>query len=565
MGSVTRRRAALGALSAAAFAGGALAGAGHRGAEERLAERFAGAWERADYATMHSLLSDRARRRTPLLAFAAAQREALATATAIELDAGRPEAPRGGEIALPVRVRTRVFGTVAGTVRLAIEGEGEGARIAWSPNLVFPGLRLGERLTRRTRLPPRAAILARDGTPLAAGPERSSPLGAGAAEIRGALGPPPLERSTALRSAGVPDDALVGLSGLERVLDARLLGRPGGELLAGVRVLARSSPRAARPVRTTIDPRVQQAVTAALAGRLGGIAVLRPRNGEILGLAGIAFSGLQPPGSTFKIVTVAAALDARLVRPSTPFPARTAAVLEGVELENANGELCGGTLARAFAHSCNSVFAPLGVRIGAQRLVATAERFGFNEAPGVPGAATSTIPAAEEIGDDLALGSTAIGQGRVQATALQMAVIAATIARRGRRPRPVLLPADRPRLTRALSPRVARIVARLMRGVVRFGTGTAAAIPGVPVAGKTGTAELKDTSEDCKPDPGQPKACPPKRVSDPTDTDAWFAAYAPADRPRVAVGVLLVGAGAGGDTAAPVAREVMLAALRARR
>ena len=85
------------------------------------------------------------------------------------------------------------------------------------------------------------------------------------------------------------------------------------------------------------------------------------------------------------------------------------------------------------------------------------------------------------------------------------------------------------------------------------------------VAGKTGTAELKTTTR-CEPDPANPESCPPEdNADDPTDTDAWFAAYAPAGdgRPRVAVGVLLVASGAGGDTAAPAARSVLSAALRA--
>src|SRR5439155_6190909 len=95
------------------------------------------------------------------------------------------------------------------------------------------------------------------------------------------------------------------------------------------------------------------------------------------------------------------------------------------------GESCGGTLAQSFAHSRNSVFAPLGVRVGAKGLVAQAERFGWNKPQSIPGALPSTIPPASEIASPLAVGSSAIGQGKVLATPLQMASIAQSIAANG--------------------------------------------------------------------------------------------------------------------------------------
>jgi cell division protein FtsI/penicillin-binding protein 2 len=262
----------------------------------------------------------------------------------------------------------------------------------------------------------------------------------------------------------------------------------------------------------------------------------------------------------FKILTLSSALDAKAVKRNETFPVQTEATLEGVKLENANGESCGGSLIDSFAHSCNSVFAPLGAKVGARKLVATAEAFGFNEDPHLAGAARSTIPPANEIGDDLAVGSTAIGQGKVLATPLEMAIVAATIGEDGMRVEPTLRKGETPRTKRAIPASVARFVQRSMRAVVSYGTGTGAAIDGVQVAGKTGTAELRTTvRNDTLPQAGEEET-PPEE--DPTDTDAWFAAFAPAKHPRIAVAVLFIAQGAGGEVAAPAARQVIESAVK---
>jgi len=566
-------RAVLGAAALLILLAAGVAAVRARSDERAVAARFVRAWEYGDWEAMHAELTPADRRRVPLPAFRRLYARAAATASARALTAGPAEELGDGRVRVPVTVQTNLFGTVREAVTLEVRSGDEGG-IAWNRTLLFPGLRRGEELSARTRLPARADLLARDGAVLARGPARipDPPLADVAADTVGQLGIPGPERQEELRARGVPAGAPVGLSGLERALDDRLRGQPGGQLRAGRRVLAASAPRPARPVRTTVAPSVVRAAVAGLAGRLGGVTALDPRTGEILGFAGIAFSGLQPPGSTMKVITLAAGLQAGITSRGKRYPVETATTLEGVRLENANGEACGGTLAQSFAESCNSVFAPMGAQLGAKRFVAAAEAFGFNAPAPIPGAAASTLPSAEEIGDDLAVGSTAIGQGRLQATSLQMAIVAATIARGGRRPAVTLdfREARSGALERrsgagegqATSPGVARTVSDLMVEVVRDGTGTAAALPGTRVAGKTGTAEL-ETTRRCQPTEIDPGACQAGPGDDPTDTSAWFTAFAPAlpRTPRVAVGVLVVRAGAGGETAAPVARQVLQAAL----
>jgi cell division protein FtsI/penicillin-binding protein 2 len=550
---VRRRRAlAFAGLAALAFAGGILAGS--RGDDGGDAVRaYARAWESGDWAAMRAQVTDEAREQVDAASFGTAHRDALATATALSLRTGQPDEVDGGW-RVPVTVRTRVFGTIEGHVDVPVVTGGDEPRIAWTPRLVFPGLREGEQLTRRTTMPERGTLSARAGETLAAGAARVSSLPEVAANVVGRLGPPEGEQAARSRELGYPPSAQVGTGGLERIFDAPLAGRPAGALLAGGRILARARGARGRRVRTTIDAELERAAIAALAGRYGGAVALDPRSGAVLAFAGAPFSLLQPPGSTFKIITAAAALEAGITGTREVFPFETGARLSGVPLANAGGAVCGGDLVDSFAASCNSVFAPLGARLGAERLVRAAERFGFNAPGAFATVAESTIPQPAQIGDDLAVGSTAIGQGRVQATTLQMAEAAAIVANGGiRRPLTLDLSAERGARPgageRVLSARTARQMRRMMLAVVRGGTGRAAAIPGVEVAGKTGTAELRSR------EPGDTS-------DNPEETSAWFVAFAPAKKPRIVVGVLLAGAGHGGDTAAPAAREIIAAALQ---
>ncbi|HEV2875469.1 MAG TPA: penicillin-binding transpeptidase domain-containing protein, partial [Thermoleophilaceae bacterium] len=452
---------ALGGLALVAGAAGMVVGSQAQSSSQRTAGDFTEAWERGDYGAMYAMLDDASREVHTRRQFRAAYRGAAATATATGIEVGDPEGERDGSVAVPVEVRTRAFGIVRANLRLPVNDE----QVTWGPLLAFPGLRRGEALGRESEPPERATLLSRDEKVLAEGPAdaRSSPLEAIAGSIAGTLMPEETRAERrALYARGFPRNWPTGQNGLEHAFEQRLAGRPGGRLLAGERVLARSAPRAAPPVRTTIDTRLQEAAVTALAGRFGGIAALDPRNGEIRALAGLAFSAPQPPGSTFKIVTATAALEQDLVKPSTEFPVETFALIDGVELANANGESCGGSFRNSFAHSCNSVFGPLGVKVGSEALVEASERFGWNQKPTVAGEVPSTLPPGDEIESDLEIASTAIGQFRTLATPLVMASVAQTIASGGVRDLPTLALGERTERVRVTSKKIARTIQSLM-------------------------------------------------------------------------------------------------------
>jgi hypothetical protein len=474
-----------------------------------VVQRFADAWAAGDLDTAWRLTTAETREQQPLTLFKESYAQSERAATVERVRVGEAAEPQGGRVALPVVVETRNFGEQRGTIVFPVERNGETARIAWAPALRLPGLRPGERVRRRVlRQPRRANVLDAHG-----------------------------------RRLSRTDSAAGLVAGLEERYDARLGGRPGAELRYGRRVIAKVDVERGRSVRTTIRPSLQSAAVGALGDRVGGIAAVRPETGDVLALAGLAVSGPQPPGSVFKIITLAAALNEGETKVSETFPVQTAATLSGVPLRNAGDESCGGSLTTSFAHSCNSVFGPLGARLGAKRLVRYAEAFGFNERLPIPGLKPSSIP--HDLADDLAVGASAIGQDRDLATALTMASVGATIANGGVRRTPRLVRSERPGRRRVVKRRVARQVEAMMLEVVRSGTGVAAALPGASVAGKTGTAELVPTAD---------------AASNPENTDAWFVAYDAAN-PKVAVAVMLVGAGQGGASAAPLAREVLAASL----
>lgn len=543
------RAVPLGAVALAAFAWGIAEATSGRQDEKQLAERYVTAWQHDDYARMYAMLDQRSRRRLSEPAFAAAYERAAGTATLAALRRPRVQSASGQQIPVSLTAHTRIFGTLRETLEIPYTSSSSGLKVHFQPRLLFPGLRAGEQLHRRVSLAARGSIFARNGTPLAEGPERSSPIPTVAQQIVGTLAPIPATQSSYYMAQGYPVSAKVGQDGLEQVFQSRLAGTPGGTLYAGARVLASTQPTAGQSVTTTIDPTLEQTATTALGSSYAGIVAMDPRDGAILAASGIAYSASQPPGSTMKIITATAALQAGIVGLSTTFPIESSSTIDGYTLQNAGSEACGGTLLNAFAVSCNSVFAPLGARLGGARLVAMAERFGFNQPPPFPGALASTIPSASQIGSSLAVGSSAIGQGKVLATPLEMAEAGATIAMGGRRPQPTLELDSRAQFAPVTSPAVAAQVQKMMIAVVQYGTGTAAQIPGVEVAGKTGTAELRNTAA-----PGASTAA---------NTDAWFVGYAPVGAPRIVVAALFPSQGAGGQTAAPAVQQLMEAALHA--
>jgi peptidoglycan glycosyltransferase len=353
-------------------------------------------------------------------------------------------------------------------------------------------------------------------------------------------------------------------------------------------------------VITTIDPNLQR-VAARQLGRLpGGVVALDPATGEILAmvanpsydpndlashdlkqvraarsrllkdpdkpLLSRAAQELFPPGSTFKLVTAAAALENGM-KPDTKFPNPPALKLPTTthELHNFGGEHCLGgaaqlTLAQALEVSCNVVFGEIGLKLGAEKLVDQARRFGFDQkVPLEIPFATGRIPPVRDFLNALpAVAFSAIGQQSVGANPLQMALVGAAIANGGVEMEPRLVKEIRDpsgRVIKSFGPKqwgrpisgaTAQQLTQMMIKVVESGTGTAAQIPGVTVAGKTGTAETTS---------GNPHA--------------WFVCFAPALNPTIVVAVMVLNGGSlgseatGGHVAAPIARAVVRAALGA--
>jgi peptidoglycan glycosyltransferase len=371
------------------------------------------------------------------------------------------------------------------------------------------------------------------------------------------------------------NDALVGrLDDVSSVLDEFLGRRPVGD-----------------DVRTTLDLHAQQVALDGLAGRKGAVVALDPSTGAVKVMASVpsfdanalrdpakyralnqdtdaplfnrATQSGYPPGSTFKVVTAAAALDSGRYTPDSVINGDSPKTISGVPLANDGNASFGDiTLTTALTHSVNTVWAQLGERLGKATMGRYMKRFGFYAKPPLDYPPDQLRSSGEYRNGALLnptsryidVGRMAIGQDKLLVTPLQMAMVAAAVANRGVLMKPHLtdrvVDADGRTVervepqeeSRVMSARAAGELNEMMQHVVQEGTGTAAALQGIDVAGKTGTAQKDIANGIVQP---------------------WFIAFAPASAPKVAVAVTIesnVG-GEGGTVAAPVAKQVMEALL----
>jgi penicillin-binding protein A len=383
-------------------------------------------------------------------------------------------------------------------------------------------------------------------------------------------------------------------AGLERAMNSVLAGTDDSLFYRRVVDLVTGTTPTGAALELTVDPDVQAAADAALGDRRGAVVALDPRTGAVLAmvshpaydpnslashnlgavqdsweelnadegrpLVNRAIAGdLYPPGSTFKLVVAAAALESGEFTPDSLLEAPVTYTLPGTttELPNFEGGSCGPTdevsLAQSIVVSCNTSMAWLAGELGAQALDEQSQAFGFEQDLEVPMNVTPSVYP-EDV-DDAQLALTGIGQQDVRVTPLQVAMISAAIANGGEVMQPYLVDTVRDgdldvidetspsRLSRAVSDTTAQELTDMMVDVVSSGSGTAAAIPGVTVAGKTGTAEFGSNGA----------------------AHAWFTGFAPAEDPQIAVAVIVESASddwtgeSGGRVAAPIGRDVLQA------
>jgi penicillin-binding protein A len=409
-------------------------------------------------------------------------------------------------------------------------------------------------------------ILADDGTVLA----ESVPAPGGIFTRRYPTGP------EFAQAVGFAFLATYGYAGLEQQYRDQLQGVPTG--LASVFGRLGGNRQVGNDLYTSLDPKAQRLAVSMLAGRAGSVVALDPRTGSILAMYSnpsydnnhpksetfdYALQAHSPPGSTFKVVSTSAALDTGRFTPSSTINGNSPKTISGVPLQNDNNQSFGNIdLTTALTYSVNTVFAQLAVQLGIGTMTDYMKRFGFYSPPPLDfpkDQMSISRPHSLSRGNrGLApgdpsedIGRIGIGQGGLEVTPMQMAMVVAAVANGGKLMRPhfatrIVDPDGRTVQTidpsvyqQVMKPSSAAQLTQMMRRVVEEGTGTPAQLGGINVAGKTGTASIGG------PNSGL--------------TEPWFIGFAPAESPKVAVAVTIAQTqgGFGGTVAAPIAKAMI--------
>jgi peptidoglycan glycosyltransferase len=371
-----------------------------------------------------------------------------------------------------------------------------------------------------------------------------------------------------------------GRAGLESFYNDELAGR-SNEFGSIVDTLL-GDEREGDDLYSNLDPEAQRVAVEGLAGRPGAVVALEPATGRVRVMASVpeydpnaipdrcselnnqagsplldrATQSLYPPGSTMKVVAAAAALDSGEFTPDSVLTGDSGIEIGGVPLANFGGSDFGSIpLTTALTNSVNTVWAQVGEQVGAGTLFDYMERFGFGEDPPLDYPPDELVPSGVfeegepiDAGDPVDIGRVAIGQERLLVTPLQMAMVAAAVGNGGELMAPrvgnrieaadgrVKDELDAVEVRQVMEPEAAAQLAEMMSNVVREGSGTAAALEGIEVAGKTGTAEVEGGATN----------------------QAWFIGFAPVQDPDMAIAVTIERtSGQGGTEAAPIAKSVL--------
>ena len=531
-------------IAAAAAAGGGYLLLRSKGSPQQTAAEFLSGWQRQDFRAMNKVTAGLPHGGVagPLTA---ASRELGVRSTRVT--AGKVTSG-GGSARARFTVTDRLSSNHTWVYRgvLLLVNKNRRWWVRWSPSVIYPKLKAGERFALSTAWPARAPILAADGTVLSS-PAALAQSGS-IALLTGYVGPATKKQAKQL---GVPYKAgdPIGQAGIEQAYQSRLAGGPSLTISLtgpGKRddgVVRKFAAVPGKPVRTSITMSVQlaasQAVLAASTSKPIDMVVIQPSTGRVLAMVerpgswDRAIDGLYPPGSTFKIVT-ASALAKEGMTPSSPVDCPSTVNIGGYTIHNDQNEQLGSTtLLKAFAISCNTTFAELATqRLTGAKLSAMAREYGYNSQPalGIPAKLGSfQLPS-----DSTALAADAFGQGTDLVSPLSQAAEAAAAQSGTWRP-PLLVVSPAPKQQarpHAISPSIITTLRPMMHAVVTMGTAAGVGFP-PGVYGKTGTAEY-GTGQNLH-------------------SHGWFIGY----DGDLAFAVLVEGGGFGASSAGPVANTFL--------